>query len=122
MYNTIPREKKTVIACAVSVGLVAMAAAADYYVAEGGTGDYSAGNPGPSLVQAAELATGYGDVIHLAPGTYSHENANVFVAAGVTVTGDTDDPDDVVTSVRSSAAPRRALPFSYGRIRFSVSD
>lgn len=96
MSNTISGEKKTMIACAVSVGLTAMAAAADYYVAEGGTGDYSAGNPGPSLVQAAQLATGYGDVIHLAPGMYSHENADVFVAAGVTVTGDTDHSDDVV--------------------------
>lgn len=74
----------------------ATAFATDYYVAAGGTGDYTAGNPGPSPFEAATRATAAGDVIHVAPGLYSYETGAFYVNPGVTMIGGTDNPEDTV--------------------------
>lgn len=90
------------------VGIVtaAMAAscawAAHYYVAPGGTGNYTQASPGgdPNWC-ARNLAKTSGDVIHLAAGTYTlgstpTSNQQIFLQPGVTLIGATDDPADTV--------------------------
>ncbi len=69
--------------------------AAHYYVVPGGTGDYSAANPGGSPVDAATKATASGDMIHLAAGTYAC-SATVTVQNGVTLIGGSDNPEATV--------------------------
>lgn len=76
--------------------------AADYYCAPGASGDYTQGNPGgdPNYC-SRNLALAWGDVIHLAAGTYvlgSTPNANqqIFLQSGVSMVGATDDPSDTV--------------------------
>ena len=84
----------------------ATAGATHYYVAPGGTGDYSQGNPGGSPVEAARRATASGDVIHLATGFYdlNAESGDIMVADGVALIGGSDNPAETVVS-RIVAAP-----------------
>jgi len=78
-----------------------------YYVAPGGTGDYTQGNPGGSPLVAAQRATAPGDVIHLGTGLYEYESDDVFafrIADGVELVGGGDNPEETVVS-RIVAAP-----------------
>ena len=71
---------------------------ADYYVAPGGTGDYTQGNPGGSPIVAAQMATASGDVIHLGTGLYEYESDDVFafrIADGVELVGGGDNPEEL---------------------------
>lgn len=96
----ITEYKLRVLACSVSSVLSALAA--HYYVAPGGTGDYTQGNPGgdPNWC-SRNKALNQGDVIHLAAGTYvlgSTPNANqqIFLKQGVKLIGATDNPADTI--------------------------
>ena len=86
-----------------AIALCALSASAThYYVAPGGTGDYSQGNPGGDPNYCSRVhAVNSGDVIHLAAGTYvlgSTPNANqqIFLKQGVKLIGATDNPADTI--------------------------
>jgi hypothetical protein len=88
-------------------GAAGTAVATHYYVAPGGTGDYTQGNPGGSPLVAAQRATASGDVIHLGTGLYEYESDDVFafrIADGVELVGGGDNPEETVVS-RIVAAP-----------------
>lgn len=86
-----------------SISLYALSVSAThYYVAPGGTGDYSQANPGgdPNYC-ARSLAKQSGDVIHLAAGTYVLGNTpnvrqQIFLQPGVCMIGATDNPEDTI--------------------------
>ncbi len=82
-----------------------------YYVAPGGTGDYTQGNPGGSPIVAAQKATASGDVIHLATGLYDldAENGAMLVADGVELIGGSDNPEETIL-FRTVAEPGSTLP------------
>lgn len=82
-----------------------------YYVAPGGTGDYTQGNPGGSPIVAAQKATSSGDVIHLATGLYDldAENGAMLVADGVELIGGSDNPEETIL-FRTVAEPGSTLP------------
>ena len=92
----------------VLVALCALnASATHYYVAPGGTGDYSQGNPGGDPNYCSRVhAVNQGDVIHLAAGTYvlgstpaingTVPNQQIFLKRGVKLIGATDDPADTI--------------------------
>ncbi len=97
--------KLHVLACSVLAALSAFAA--HYYVAPGGTGDYSQGNPGGDPNYCSRVhAVNPGDVIHLAAGTYvlgstpaingTVPNQQIFLKRGVKLIGATDDPADTI--------------------------
>ena len=89
-----------------SITLCALnATAAHYYVAPGGTGDYTQANPGGDPNYCSRVhAVNSGDVIHLAAGTYvlgstpaingTVPNQQIFLKNGVKLIGATDDPAD----------------------------
>ena len=60
----------------VAAAFATTAGATHYYVAPGGTGDYTQGSPGGSPLEAAQRATASGDVIHLATGLYEYESGD----------------------------------------------
>jgi len=91
--------KLNALAATVFMMLASAVSATEYYVAPGGTGDYSSGNPGGSPAVAATKATASGDVIHLATGLYElPDDVTVKVAPGVTLIGGSDNPEETVIS------------------------
>lgn len=73
------------------------AGAADYWVAQGGTGDgRSSGSPSGNLVNVVNnLATAAGDVVHIGPGTYEI-STGLSVQSGVSLVGTSGNPQDTI--------------------------
>ena len=80
--------KRLMLAVSVIVFATGLGRAADYYVAEGGTGDYSQGNPGPCPAYCSRnCALSKGDVIHVGKGTYTltATTKSILLNAGVSL-------------------------------------
>lgn len=107
---------KSYLALTASTLVSVSALAADYYVAPNGTGDYSYGNPGPSPLAAARLATATGDVIHMACGTYvySTPDGELMVKPGVTIEGGSGNPEETVIERMRVGNNDRVVCVGYG--------
>ena len=101
---------------------VLSASATHYYVAPGGTGDYTQANPGGDPNYCSRVyATNQNDVIHLAAGTYvlgstpaingTVPNQQIFLKRGVKLIGATDDPADTILDGNGSG---RVFCCTYG--------
>ena len=93
---------------AVLAMFTAVASAADYYVATTGsdtTGDGSSGNPWATIQHAiSDSSVVAGDTINVADGTYTITSA-IDVNKGVTITGNTGFPENVVVTYAAAQDP-----------------
>lgn len=97
--------KRLMLAVSVIVFATGLGRAADYYVAEGGTGDYSQGNPGPCPAYCSRnCALAKGDVIHVGKGTYTltATTKSILLNEGVSIVGGSDDPAETVIKVNAA--------------------
>lgn len=100
----------------VSAFLCEGAFAADYYCAPGASGDYTQGNPGGDPTYCSRnLAQAWGDVIHLAAGTYVLDSKQILLRERVSLVGATDDPADTV--IDGNGARRAACCYPGAKIQ-----